>query len=263
MTLLLVNDIVLETETMKSDIPWSNYNLDSVFTAYSADDARKVILQNKIDILICDIEMPGEDGLSLIKWIRENEYDIDCIILTCHADFSYARHAISLDCLDFLLLPVKYEDIAAAVQKVYNRRSRRLNDKRLQEYGKSWLQEYSETGNATQDEPHRTPAVIVENCINYILQNVSDENLSVSDIASHFYLNPIYLNRIFKKEKGISMSQWIIQKRMELASTLLETTEQSATTIANKVGYSNYPYFSTVFKKYFDCTPSQYLRGKK
>ena len=75
------------------------------------------------------------------------------------------------------------------------------------------------------------------------------------------FLNPIYLNRIFKKEKGTSISQWIIKERMELASILLLTTDHQAVEIARQVGNQNYPYFSTVFKKTYGVTPSQY--GKK
>ena len=82
----------------------------------------------------------------------------------------------------------------------------------------------------------------------------------MTSIASSIFLNPMYLNRIFKKETGSNLSQWIIRERMELASTLMKTTNKAAVDIALNVGYENYPYFSTVFKKYFGCTPSQFER---
>ena len=49
---------------------------------------------------------------------------------------------------------------------------------------------------------------------------------------------------------------------MELASTLLLTTDRPAVEIAAQVGYNNYPYLSTVFKKYFGTTPSQYVKER-
>ena len=82
MNLLIVNDIVIEAKTMASDIPWKDYGIENVFTAFSARQAREVIQDNTVDILLCDIEMPEENGLSLIRWIQENNYDIDCILLT-------------------------------------------------------------------------------------------------------------------------------------------------------------------------------------
>lgn len=264
MVLLIVNDIVMEAKTMASDIPWSEYQITEVYTAYSASNAREIIQSKSIDILLSDIEMPDENGLSLIHWIQDNNYDINCILLTCHADFEYAREGLSLGCMDYITLPAKYEDIAASVQKVCIRRQQHQDEKRLQDYGKNWLANQVEHSQNSEDASSKyTPAEIADKCVDYILNNISDCNLSVADIAGSVYLNPIYLNRIFKKEKGSNISQWITKERMELASTLLLNTDQSANDIAYHVGYHNYPYFSTVFKKYFGMTPSQYVKEKK
>ena len=51
---------------------------------------------HRVDILLCDIEMPGENGLGLLRWVREQEKEIECIFLTCHAKFAYAQEAIIL-----------------------------------------------------------------------------------------------------------------------------------------------------------------------
>lgn len=264
MILLIVNDIVIEAKTMASDIPWDTCGIDRVFTAFSAGEARAVIQSNPVDILLCDIEMPDESGLSLIHWIRENQYDIDCILLTCHADFAYAKEGISLGCQDYVSLPAKYEDILASVQKVCLRHQKHQEDLRLQSYGKNWLANQMETLAENEEQaPHRTPAEISESCVQYILDHISDCDLSAADVAGSVYLNPIYLNRIFKKEKGCSISQWIVKERMELASTLLLTTDRPAIEIAYQTGYNNYPYFSTVFKKYFGTTPSQYVKENR
>ena len=255
MNLLMVNDAVLELESMEKKIAWDNYGITKVFTAKSAFDARNILMADQIDILLCDIEMPGEDGISLIRWIRQNNYDIDCILLTCHSDFAYAKEAITLNCREYILLPTKYEEIGLTVQKTVNQRLEHLRVIQYQEYGKNWVKTQADTLSLKADI---SPKETVENCASYILQNLNDEELSVSDIAAHFHLNAIYLNRIFKKEKGISLSQWLIQELMKLAAQLLENPQYTAVAVANHVGYPNYPYFSTVFKKYYGCTPAQY-----
>lgn len=263
MKLLIVNDIVLEADTMARDIPWADYGIDEVFTAYSASGARRRIEANPIDILLSDIEMPDEDGLSLIHWIQDRNYDIDCVLLTCHADFAYAREGLSLGCQDYITLPAKYEDIGASVAKVCRRRAEKLDALRLQSYGKSWLENQANSMEH-EEEPdvHYTPEEIIEKSKNYILEHMKDSELSVTDVAASIYLNPIYLNRVFKKGTGMNMSQWIIKERMELASRLFLTTDHTATDIALQVGYNNYPYFSTVFKKYFHCTPAAYRESQ-
>ncbi|WP_282923801.1 response regulator transcription factor [Mediterraneibacter massiliensis] len=261
MNLLMVNDTVLELRTMEHTIRWEQYGIQKVFTAQSAEVARTILQNQNIDILLCDIEMPGEDGISLIRWIRKNNFDIDCILLTCHADFVYAREAISLNCQEYILLPAKYETIGATVQKIGQKRQERLHELQLQEYGKNWLKKQSDS--IIHENNSMSPKETVGNCTSYILENLDNENLNVSDIAAHFYLNAIYLNRIFKKEKGLNISQWIIKKRMQLAAELLQNSEHTANAVAHQVGYTNYPYFSTVFKKYFNCTPSQYAEKNK
>lgn len=257
MKLLIVNDAVVEAQTMNAMIVWEKYGINEVFLAFNAQEGRKILSDQTIDILLCDIEMPGENGISLIRWIRSQEYDIDVILLTCHAEFSYAQEAISLNCQDYILLPAKYEDIGNHIKKIVERRMKHLENLQLQKYGATWIQKHR--NELEPSVPTKSSAELAEECMKYIQENLGDENLSVSQIAAHFYLNAIYLNRLFKKEKNINLSKWIIKERMELAARLLKSSEYTAAAIAAQVGYSNYPYFSTTFKKYFGCTPSQYL----
>lgn len=205
--------------------------------------------------------MPGENGISLIRWIREMKYPIDCILLTCHADFAYAQEAVSLNCVEYILLPARYEQIGETVLKTAKARRQRLSDQKLQEYGESWLRTHNTDMGAEPGFSQKSQNV-VEECCKYMMDNLGDASLTITDIAAHFYVTPIYLNRIFKKEKGTSISQWLIQERMQLAAHLLKTTNYPAVTIANRAGYNNYPYFSTVFKRYYGCNPSQYGENK-
>lgn len=96
MNLLIVNDEQLTAETMKKDMDWASYGISEVYTAYDTEAARACIAEHPVDILLCDIEMPGENGLKLLRWVREQKKEIECIFLTCHAKFAYAQEAISL-----------------------------------------------------------------------------------------------------------------------------------------------------------------------
>ena len=259
MKLLMVNDAELELHSMEKEIPWDQYGIDKVYTAVSASQGREILSKYPIDILLCDIEMPGEDGISLIRWIRQNDVDTDCILLTCHADFAYAKEAINLNCKDYIVLPAKYEDIGENVLKAVHQRMKRKQEKELEEYGKNWFEQHREqVESENKAQTGMTPKETVQKCEAYIQEHLGDENLNVKDIGAVFYLNPIYLSKIFKKEKGASIGQWITRKRMELAAQLLRDPSLTAVSVASHCGYNNYPYFSTVFKNYYGCTPSQY-----
>ena len=117
MNLLIVNDEILTAETMKEDIIWEDYEIVQVFTAYDAEQAKQIILEKKVDIILCDIEMPGENGIELLRWVRQKNLEIECIFLTCHANFIYAIEAIRLSCQDYILLPARNEDIGSEKDK--------------------------------------------------------------------------------------------------------------------------------------------------
>ena len=141
MNLLIVNDEQLTAETMKKDMDWVSYGISEVYTAYDTEAARACIAEHPVDILLCDIEMPGENGLGLLRWVREQQKEIECVFLTCHAKFAYAQEAISLGCQDYILIPARYEDIGEKIRKVAERIREKRDTARYEEYGRHLLQE--------------------------------------------------------------------------------------------------------------------------
>ena len=259
MNLLIVDDEKVNAVTIKEKIEWDKYGITNVFTAFDAEAAKRCIKEENIDILLTDIEMPGDDGVMLLKWVREKAYDMECIFMTCHAKFTYAQEAVKLGCRDYILMPARFEEIADAVVRTVESRKKKIENLQLEKYGKSWIQKKQEEV-IYNDQAKGKPRMIVEQCCNFILENLENTELSVNMAAAHFNLNAIYLNRIFKQIKGTSISQYIISEKMELAASLLRTPEINASSVAEKVGYLNYPFFSTTFKKYFGCSPKQYMK---
>ncbi len=92
--------------------------------------------------------------------------------------------------------------------------------------------------------------------MDYIHKNIQ-KNITRKDIAEAAYLNPEYLSRLFKKEKGITISDYILKEKMNIAKLLLETTNFSISIIASKVGYSNFSHFAQSFKRIFGVSPSE------
>lgn len=259
MNLLIVNDEELTAETMKSDMEWGRYGIDEVFTAYDAEQAKEVIRGEQIDIMLCDIEMPGENGIELLRWVRKEALPIECIFLTCHPSFDYAQEAISLDCQDYILIPAQYEDIGQGIKKVVNRIEEKREELRYVEYGKRAVQKQVEQATEIQGKK-KSAKEVVEEVEQYIFLHLGDEGLSVNELGNIFYMHPVYINRIFKKQKGISVSRFITEERMKLALTLLESGQISMNFVAEQVGYKGYANFCNAFKKYFGSSPSEYLK---
>ena len=93
MKLLIVDDQIYVAQGLRFGIDWKAEGFSEVFIALNALEARAVLQKNAVDVMLCDIEMPMENGLSLIRWVREQKMPTRCILLTAHPDFQYAREA--------------------------------------------------------------------------------------------------------------------------------------------------------------------------
>mgnify|MGYP000606001361 CR=1 FL=1 len=121
MTLLLVDDQINVINGLMNGINYQELEIDTVLPSTSVQEAKTLICENQIDILMTDIEMPGENGLQLLHWVSENYPDIVCILLTSHADFSYAQESIKLGCFDYVVQKLKtlfYVQLQKSIQKL-------------------------------------------------------------------------------------------------------------------------------------------------
>lgn len=115
MTVLIVDDQEKILEAMKKLVDWEKLHIDEVYTADSAAAAKQILSQYPVDIMLTDIEMPEENGISLQKWQVEHYPFIYCIFLTSHADFSYAKEAIRGGAFDYILQPVSIPEIEETI----------------------------------------------------------------------------------------------------------------------------------------------------
>ncbi len=117
MNLLIVDDQVKVVQGLLNSVDWKAYGIDGVFGAYSVASAMEIFDAHTIDVLLCDIEMPIENGLMLVSWVNQKQLDTRCILLTAHAKFSYAQQSVKLHVFDYILQPAPYETIASCVQR--------------------------------------------------------------------------------------------------------------------------------------------------
>ncbi|NQX63315.1 response regulator transcription factor [Paenibacillus qinlingensis] len=96
----------------------------------------------------------------------------------------------------------------------------------------------------------------------YMEINISLE-FTREDIAQYVHLNPAYLSRLFKKETGLSLADYILQIRIDKAKRLLEETSLKISTVAEAVGYSHFSHFGKMFKKLTSFTPQDYRKMVK
>ena len=96
----------------------------------------------------------------------------------------------------------------------------------------------------------------VNEIIAYLSEHLS-ENLSISDLASHFYLHPDYLARLFKSHMHVSIGHYVSLQKISAAEAMLREG-QTVAQVQEALGYSSYAYFFKSFQKITGISPSKY-----
>lgn len=105
----------------------------------------------------------------------------------------------------------------------------------------------------------KEPESVIDQLLDFLDKNYIRE-ITRNDLAEIVYLNPDYISRLFKKEMGVSISTYLLKKRVDTAKELLENTAMPINVISTYVGYSNFSYFTKVFREYTGMSPNEYRK---
>ncbi|WP_238651483.1 response regulator [Paenibacillus piscarius] len=139
---LIVDDQYFALLGLQQGVNWSALGVSDVCLAENVDQAIDELTRQPVDLLICDIEMPGRDGLELLAWVKQSSPRTLTIMLTCHADFEYAQRAISLGAFHYLLKPVDYEELMKvsreALAEISRQKEQQEFESLIREYRRKW-----------------------------------------------------------------------------------------------------------------------------
>ena len=112
-------------------VHWDDYGMTVVGMAYNGLDTLDLIKKQRPDLVITDIKMPGCDGLELIRRAKDLQEKMDFIIISGYRFFEYAQNAIKYGVSDYLLKPIKQEELTNTLKKMqekYNARQERMTE---------------------------------------------------------------------------------------------------------------------------------------
>lgn len=124
---------------------------------------------------------------------------------------------------------------------------------------KTWTIQISQQINGFMYAEGKQVSNVVEKVQQYMLEHL-DEEFSRERLAEQVYLNPAYLSRLFRRETGLSLTDYIVKLRIVRAKEQLELSNQKVSDIAFEVGYANFSHFSKLFKKTTGLTPQEYRK---
>ncbi|WP_198553857.1 AraC family transcriptional regulator [Tenacibaculum sp. Bg11-29] len=109
------------------------------------------------------------------------------------------------------------------------------------------------------EERYNSEKEKIDSILTYIRQNVLDKELiKIKSIAETFYMSPNYVSIFIKKHAGISIQQYVLKTKIEMAARLLKQTNLNISEIADKTGFLDSSHFNKIFKKYTSHNPSAF-----
>lgn len=120
--LLIVEDEAGICNSLANAFSWSELGCELIGCAQNGIEALEICLKIPPDIVISDIVMPGIDGLTFLKYIKEKNSTTQFIILTGHRNFDYAKDALNLGAAFFMLKPINYTELKLALEKLIRHR---------------------------------------------------------------------------------------------------------------------------------------------
>ena len=213
--------------TLKNMIEWSEYGFAVSGEAEDGEQALARINRTAPDLIISDIRMPGMDGLALLQTIRDSGLRAEVLLVSGYTDFEYARKALRFGCAGYLVKPVEEKELTEYLVKI------------KQGYQSEKLQ--------------------VQAMVKYIQEHYA-QALTLQVLSGEFKMSESYISSLIKKRTGKGFSEHLMEIRIRKAQEYLRTTNDSIETIAERVGYPDYFYFTKVYKKATGISPAAYRR---
>lgn len=237
LSVYIADDEVWITLGLKKLLEKTGIDTEVIGTANNGLVAKEEIANFKPDVIFTDIRMPGLSGLDLLQTIPEISPDSKVVIITGFAEFSYAKEAVQHHAFDYLLKPIKEEDLTRVLTAILKERGETEEEvKQSQVYDKT-----------------------IDNVVSDIREHYM-EDISLTSLAAKYNISMARLSEMIKEHLSLNFSDYISSLRIQRAKELLRDESLSIQEIAEIVGYNDYFYFTKVFKKVEGISPSKYRK---
>ena len=265
---LLVDDEQIERMALAKKIDRYYGDKVDIYHAVNGREAVAMCSEQKNDIVIMDISMLEMNGVMAAKYIRKMDDQCSIIFLSAYDDFEYARNAIKVRALDYLLKPCDMNDLLAvmdtALQKLDKENVFNGNSISGKEQNKETEICGSNANNVRENRPKRTDNVRnsdEQTTIKYLKEYVENNyiyDISMQEAAEEMGYSDAYFSKLFKQYFNQNFTAYLTEYRIKKAKELLSNTNHSIKDISRMVGYTDSNYFAKIFKRLVGEIPSKY-----
>ena len=208
---------------------------------------------NAYSLVVSDVMMPEMDGFTMLRLIKTNPNvsHIPVIMLTSKTDVGNRLEGLEKGADAYLTKPFNLSELRLTIDNIIDR-NRLLEGK----YSKAKRPE----DYIDNVEIKGSDELLLERIMKCINDHFSDDQLDSQLICQEVGISRSHLHRKMKELTGLPISDFIQNVRMEQAARLLTEQKQNISQVAYSVGFSYISTFSTVFKKHFGMSPTEYIK---
>lgn len=278
---LLVDDEQIEHMALAKKIDRYYGDKVNIYQAVNGREAVAMCSEQKNDIIIMDISMPEMNGVMAAKYIRQMDDKCSIVFLSAYDDFEYARNAIKVKALDYLLKPCDINDLLAvmdmAIQKLDKENAVKENTATdgkgniFKENARSGKENVKDTdiyadNNNIRDNRHKRMIDNLRNSdeqttVKYLKEYVENNyiyDITMQEAAEEMGYSDAYFSKLFKQYFNQNFTAYLTEYRIKKAKELLGNTNNSIKDISRMVGYTDSNYFAKIFKRIVGEIPSKY-----
>ena len=247
--LMVAEDELIERKVLCKTLQRYLGDLITLYEARNGREALEIFEREKPQVVVLDIEMPGATGLEVARRIRETDKSCAILFLTGFDKFAYAKQAISVRAMDYLLKPYNEQELIFAVEEAIRQVSTQVPPRPAPAPA-------AEPVRREEDEDIRTALIRAE--ISRFIEQHYREDISMQDAAAALRYSDTYFCKLFKQCFKVNFSAYLNEFRVEKARQLIRDSRLSLKDVGTAVGYADANYFTRVFKRLTGQTPSEY-----
>lgn len=250
--ILIAEDEEIARRALRLVCEKSGCPVEVVCEAASGRQVVEALGKAQPDIILMDVVLPGVDGLAASRYVRSLYPATRVVIISAYDKFDYAREALRAGAVDYLLKPVRPEQLVALLK--------RLCVELDAEGARKEVTAPDQEEEDSSQEQRGLHYVAMKRAEAFIAENYA-RGITLEQVAAHVDMAPTYFSRIFRQELGCTFTKYLTRVRLAEARRLLRTTTLSVADIGYAVGYQGPNYLAEVFKAIEGITPGAYRRN--
>ena len=265
--ILIAEDELIERTVLKKTLHKKLGENCEILEAENGREALHIFRSTDVHIVILDIEMPGIKGLEVAEIMRKEKKGFCIIFLTAYDKFEYAKRAIAVRAMEYLLKPYSDKELIGVVEEalhLFQKQENQLEKAQDAELEETYLIECRQIGRnegetaSEFDEGNVTRLSVLVSMVEDYIKNNYRKEITMQDAARAVNYSEPYFCKVFKQQYGQNFTAYLKEFRVEEAKKLLRQPDVNVKEIGKRVGYPDSNYFARVFRGITGESPTEY-----